>query len=87
MPILEIQHIAKRFGSFAAVDDVTFAVEAGETVGLLGVNGAGKTTLMNMILGLITPTSGSIHAFGLDLAHHRLEILRRSNFCTTTRSI
>ncbi len=83
MPILEIQHIAKRFGSFAAVDDVTFAVEAGETVGLLGVNGAGKTTLMNMILGLITPTSGSIHAFGLDLAHHRLEILRRSNFCTT----
>ena len=82
-PLLQIDRIAKRFGTFTAVRDVSLTVAAGETVGLLGVNGAGKTTLMNMILGLITPSGGSIHAFGLDLARHRIAILRRTNFCTT----
>ena len=82
-PLLKIDAIEKRFGSFTAVDSVSLEVAAGETVGLLGVNGAGKTTLMNMILGLITPSSGSIHAFGLNFASHRIEILERTNFCTT----
>jgi len=82
-PLLQVDRIAKRFGDFTAVDEVSLEVRGGETVGLLGVNGAGKTTLMNMILGLITPSSGSIRAFGLDLAHDRIEILRRTNFCTT----
>jgi len=81
--LLSIQQIVKRFGEFSAVDGVTLQVNAGETVGLLGINGAGKTTLMNMILGLITPSGGSIHAFGLDLAKHRIAILERTNFCTT----
>jgi ABC-2 type transport system ATP-binding protein len=81
--LLEIDTVVKRFDSFTAVDGVSLAVRAGETVGLLGVNGAGKTTLMNMVLGLITPTSGTIRAFGMDLARHRIEILRRANFCTT----
>jgi ABC-2 type transport system ATP-binding protein len=83
MSIISIKHIAKSFGTFRAVDDISIEVAAGETVGLLGVNGAGKTTLMNMILGLITPTSGGINVFGKDIAKHRLEILRRTNFCTT----
>ncbi len=82
-PLLEIEAIEKRFDDFVAVDSVSLNVAAGETVGLLGVNGAGKTTLMNMILGLITPTSGSIRAFGLDLATHRIPILEKTNFCTT----
>lgn len=82
-PILEIKDLKKCFGSFTAVDGVSFDAWGGETVGLLGVNGAGKTTLMNMILGLITPSSGKIHAFGLDLAKHRIQVLQRSNFCTT----
>ncbi|MBK1826472.1 ABC transporter ATP-binding protein [Haloferula rosea] len=81
--LLSIQKIVKKFGDFTAVDGVTLEANAGETVGLLGVNGAGKTTLMNMILGLITPTDGSIHAFGMDLAKHRIAILERTNFCTT----
>ncbi len=81
--MLEIHEIRKSFGSFTAVNHVSLNVAKGETVGLLGVNGAGKTTLMNMILGLITPTSGSIHVFGLDLAKHRIKILERTNFCTT----
>ncbi|MFD0895903.1 ABC transporter ATP-binding protein [Luteolibacter ambystomatis] len=82
-PVLEIDHVVKRFDSFTAVDGVCLDVRAGEVVGLLGVNGAGKTTLMNMVLGLITPTSGTIRAFGMDLSKHRMEILRRANFCTT----
>lgn len=81
--ILEIDNVVKRFDGFTAVDGVSLQVRAGETVGLLGVNGAGKTTLMNMILGLTTPTSGTIRAFGMDLQKHRLEILQRANFCTT----
>lgn len=81
--ILEIDKVVKRFDGFTAVDGVSLQVRAGETVGLLGVNGAGKTTLMNMILGLTTPTSGTIRAFGMDLRTHRLEILQRANFCTT----
>ncbi|MBB5351472.1 ABC-2 type transport system ATP-binding protein [Haloferula luteola] len=85
--MLEIHEIGKNFGSFKAIDKVSLQVAEGETVGLLGVNGAGKTTLMNMILGLITPTSGSIRVFGLDLAKHRIEILRRTNFCTTYASL
>ncbi len=83
VPTLQIDNVVKRFDAFTAVHGVSLHVNAGEVVGLLGVNGAGKTTLMNMILGLVTPTSGSIQAFGMDLAKHRIEILRRANFCTT----
>ncbi|RYD33375.1 MAG: ABC transporter ATP-binding protein [Verrucomicrobiaceae bacterium] len=82
-PILEVSHIAKSFGDFRAVKDVSFTFHPGEVVGLLGVNGAGKTTVMSMLLGLITPDAGSIQVFGKNFAKHRLEILRRTNFCTT----
>jgi len=82
-PILEVSHLAKSFDDFKAVQDVSFEVRPGEVVGLLGVNGAGKTTVMSMLLGLITPDSGSIRVFGKDFAKNRLEILRRTNFCTT----
>jgi len=81
--MLQVQSISKTFGATVAVRDVSLHVAAGETVGLLGVNGAGKTTIMNMILGLTTPSSGTIEIFGMDLARHRIEILRRTNFCTT----
>ncbi len=81
--MLEIRNVTKKFDDSTVVNGVSFVAGKGETVGLLGVNGAGKTTLMNMILGLTTPTSGSIHVFGLDLSKHRIEILKRTNFCTT----
>ncbi|NNC88980.1 MAG: ABC transporter ATP-binding protein, partial [Akkermansiaceae bacterium] len=81
--VLEIDSISKSFGDTVAVKDVSLRVESGETVGLLGVNGAGKTTIMNMVLGLTTPNGGSITVFGKDLATHRVEILKRTNFCTT----
>jgi ABC-type multidrug transport system ATPase subunit len=59
-PLVEVSNVAKSFGAFQAVSDVSFTVSPGEVVGLLGVNGAGKTTMMSMLLGLITPDSGSI---------------------------
>ena len=81
--LLQIRNLTKRFGKLVAVDDLDLEVRAGEVIGLLGVNGAGKTTVMNMILGLTIPNEGTIIVFGKDLQKHRIEILKRTNFCTT----
>src|SRR6476619_6945741 len=56
---IEVRNLTKRFGSFTAVDDLSFTVEPGRITGFLGPNGAGKTTTLRMLLGLITPTSGA----------------------------
>jgi ABC-2 type transport system ATP-binding protein len=56
---IEIRDLTKRFGSFTAVDDLTFTVEPGRITGFLGPNGAGKTTTLRMLLGLIRPTAGT----------------------------
>ncbi|GAA4719470.1 ABC transporter ATP-binding protein [Pedococcus ginsenosidimutans] len=56
---IEVRNLTKRFGSFTAVDDLSFTVEPGRITGFLGPNGAGKTTTLRMLLGLITPTSGT----------------------------
>jgi len=62
---LEIRDLAKTYkGGFSAVRDVSFTVEGGMVLGLLGPNGAGKTTVLRMLMGLIAPTAGTIHAFG-----------------------
>lgn len=80
--VLEVKNLRKEFGGTVAVEDLSLTLHKGEILGLLGVNGAGKTTAMNMILGLTAPTSGSIHAFGLPMPRRRIDILRRSNFCS-----
>jgi ABC-2 type transport system ATP-binding protein len=82
-PIVEVRGLTKRFGDFTAVDGVSFEIHPGEILGLLGPNGAGKTTTIQMLLGLITPTTGSIRMFGLDLARHRETILSQINFSST----
>jgi ABC-2 type transport system ATP-binding protein len=56
---IEVRNLTKRFGSFTAVDNLSFAVEPGRITGFLGPNGAGKTTTLRMLLGLVRPTSGS----------------------------
>ena len=82
-PVLHVQHLAKRFGEFFAVNDISFDIRPGEILGLLGPNGAGKTTTLQMLLGVVTPTTGSIEMFGLDLATHRETILETVNFSST----
>jgi ABC-2 type transport system ATP-binding protein len=82
-PIVEVHGLTKRFGDFTAVDGISFEIQPGEILGLLGPNGAGKTTTIQMLLGLITPTAGSIRVFGLDLTKHRETILSQINFSST----
>lgn len=86
-PVLEARNLRKAFPEVVAVDDVSLTLARGEILGLLGPNGAGKTTTLQMLLGLITPTAGSIRAFGLDLKHHREAILQRANFSSTYVSL
>src|ERR1700694_5345335 len=78
MKVLSVTGLSKRYGDIVAVDDLSFEVERNEIVGLLGPNGAGKTTTINMILGVLEPTSGAIYINGLDLAQHRCEALERT---------
>ena len=82
-PIVEVRNLTKRFGGFTAVNNISFEMKEGEILGLLGPNGAGKTTSIHMLLGLITPSSGTINMFGLDLAQHRETILQQVNFSST----
>ena len=86
-PVLEVHQLTKRFGDFTAVNGISFALRPGEILGVLGPNGAGKTTTMHMLLGLITPTSGTISMFGMDLEAHREAILQRVNFSSTYMSM
>ncbi|MDR0532469.1 MAG: ABC transporter ATP-binding protein [Verrucomicrobiales bacterium] len=85
--IVEIKNLRKEFGELVAIDDLSFNVGKGEIVGLLGANGAGKTTALSILLGLITPTSGTIRIFGRELEHNRVEVLRRMNFSSAYTSL
>jgi ABC-type multidrug transport system ATPase subunit len=75
--IAQVSHLTKRFDSLTAVDDLSFSVEEGDVYGFLGQNGAGKSTTLRILLSLVRPTSGRVEIFGLDLARHRKDILRR----------
>ncbi|MBW8895390.1 MAG: ATP-binding cassette domain-containing protein, partial [Acidobacteria bacterium] len=71
MSILEVSNLRKAYGGTLAVDDLSFSIAPGEIVGLLGPNGAGKTTTINMILGVLEPSSGRIQIDGHNLANDR----------------
>jgi ABC-2 type transport system ATP-binding protein len=78
--VLRVDALHKRYGDVVAVDGVSFDVHAGEIVGLLGPNGAGKTTTINMILGVLEPTSGTITIEGRDVKKARSQALDCTNF-------
>ena len=71
MSVLELRHVAKHFGAIEAVKDVSFSLEAGEVVGLMGDNGAGKSTLVKMIAGNFRPNSGTMYMDGKEVVMHR----------------
>ncbi len=67
-PIMEVQGLTKNFGGLAAVRNVSFTLEKGETLGIIGPNGAGKTTLFNLLTGFLKPTQGTINFQGENIA-------------------
>jgi len=79
-PVIALDHLVKSFASANAVNGISFSVAKGEVVGLLGGNGAGKTTTIGMIMGLVTPSSGSVRVFGVNMVDRRYEVLHRMNF-------
>ena len=78
--VVRITNLTKQYGSLTAVDNVCFEIKEGEIVSLLGPNGAGKTTIIQMLLTLVSPTSGDIEIFGKTLKGHREELLSMMNF-------
>jgi ABC-2 type transport system ATP-binding protein len=78
--MIRIDNLQRLYDDFVAVDKVSFDIQQGEIVGLLGHNGAGKTTIMKMIAGYLEPNRGQIEIDGLDMASQRSEIQRRIGY-------
>ncbi len=78
--VLSVRELCKSYGQTVAVDRISFQVARNEIVGLLGPNGAGKTTTINMILGVLEPTSGTISIEDVDLTRQRSRALQCTNF-------
>ena len=83
MSILEVTELKKTFKRTPVIKGLNFDMAEGEILGILGPNGAGKTTTLQMLLGVLTPTSGEINIFGKNLAANKSEILEKMNFSST----
>ncbi|HEX6124749.1 MAG TPA: ABC transporter ATP-binding protein, partial [Pyrinomonadaceae bacterium] len=77
MPAIELLNLAKVFGSKRAVDDVNLIVEKGRIFALFGANGSGKSTIINMMTGLLKPTSGSVRILDTPVGHYNIELKRK----------
>jgi len=86
-PAIDAQALTRRFGTFTAVDAITFHVERGEVFGFLGANGAGKTTAMRMLIGLLKPTSGSATVAGYDITRQSEQVRRRIGYMSQKFSL
>src|SRR5215472_10848444 len=79
-PAIAVSNLVKHYPSGTAVAGLSFAIEPGSIIGLLGGNGAGKTTTIAMIMGLVAPTSGAVRILGHEMPRERYHILHRMNF-------
>ncbi|MDR0506730.1 MAG: ABC transporter ATP-binding protein [Dysgonamonadaceae bacterium] len=80
MEVIKVENLTKRFGSFTAVNNISFEVEKGEIFGFLGANGAGKTTAMRMLCGLSQPTSGNGTVAGYDISQQSEEVKKHIGY-------
>ena len=78
--VLTVSNLSRRYGDFVAVDNISFSARRHEILGLVGPNGAGKTTTINMILGVLEPSAGSITIDGCNVMTERRRALARANF-------
>jgi ABC-2 type transport system ATP-binding protein len=78
--MITVKHLSRHYGGFKAVDDVSFHIQRGEVVGLLGHNGAGKTTIMKIMTGFLEATSGSVNIDGLDIGKDTRAIQQRMGY-------
>ena len=85
--VIEVEHLVKAFGTFHAVDDISFKVKKGEIFGFLGANGAGKTTAMRMLTGLSQPTSGKGRVAGFDISHDHEQIKKHIGYMSQRFSL
>ena len=85
--VIEVSHLVKAFGTFHAVDDISFSVKRGEIFGFLGANGAGKTTAMHMLTGLNQPTSGTGTVAGYDIRTQHEEIKQHIGYMSQKFSL
>ena len=86
-PVIQSEQLTKRFGSFTAVDRISFQVAKGEIFGFLGANGAGKTTAMRMLCGLSKPTSGKGTVAGFDIASQSESVKRSIGYMSQKFSL
>jgi ABC-2 type transport system ATP-binding protein len=84
MPMIEVQHLTKRYRDRVAVEDLTFSVEEGEILGFLGPNGAGKSTTMKILTGFLPPSAGTARVGGFDVFEQPLEVKRRIGYLPET---
>ncbi len=92
MPIMQVENLSKIFRSgtwpiskpqeYVAVNSISFELLKGEILGFLGTNGAGKTTTIQMLLGVLTPTSGTIKYFGKDFSTHQTQVLKKVTYAS-----
>jgi ABC-2 type transport system ATP-binding protein len=85
--VIDARNLTRRFGSFTAVDHVTFDVAAGEVFGFLGANGAGKTTAIKILIGLLEPSDGEATVAGFDVRHERRSIRRNIGYMSQRFSL
>jgi len=85
--VIEVEHLVKAFGTFHAVDDISFKVKRGEIFGFLGANGAGKTTAMHMLTGLNQPTSGRGRVAGFDISRDYEQVKRHIGYMSQRFSL
>jgi ABC-2 type transport system ATP-binding protein len=77
---IAVEHFRRAYGTFTAVEDLSFEVAGGEIVGLIGPNGAGKTTTLRSLAGILRPTAGHVRIDGQDIVEHPIEAKRRLAF-------
>ena len=85
--VLEVRNLAKDYGSFRALDGISFEIPKGKVIGLLGPNGAGKTTTIHILLGITLANGGQIKYFGKDFETNKQDCLQKINFASAYNTL